>query len=261
MVLDSLFYSKESKIIKFKAKTGEIFRIEVIEEPNRKLKSIRSKVISDIKNLTKKVWGDPRDLAAQWFSLADVLLIARKEGNMKGFATGKYLKDNVVLLLGTVIIPDARNKGLATFMNTFILRLAWKRILKKAKWKVWKWLQPLYLVFRTENPSLYEAISKKIRVVPSIKGLSPSHYEVKIATEVATMLSPNCEFDRDTFVIKKACSAYPELSYPQEKIPWARDKRINEFCERYLRLTEREGNIFVIVGRISVPLFKFMLTK
>jgi len=244
-------YSEESKIIKFKAKTGEVFEIEVIENPKMRLRDIKDKVINDIKDLTKEAWGDPRDLAEKWVYLSDILTVARKEEKIRGYATGRYIKEDVFLLSVTIVASKDRNKGLATFMNYAILRTAWKNRIKKARWRIWIWFQPFYIVFRTHNPILYEAISRKINVVPSLKGRQPSPREIKIATEVAHMLSPGHKFDPKTFVIEDAASSYPELIYKVDQIPWSSDKKVNEFCERHLKLTERKGNTFVVVGKVE----------
>ena len=248
------FYSKESKIIEFKAKTGEYFDIEVIEEANVRLKDIKDKVINDIKFLTKEALGDPKDLAEEWFHLSDILVIARREGKIRGYAIGKYVRDTLLFFPVTMVSPQDRNKGLAMFMNYTILTTAWRRRIKEAGWKIWKWLRPLYIAFRTYNPILYKAVGKRIDVVPSIRGRTPSLQEIKIATEIANLSSLGCKFDPQTFVIEGALSPYPEL-FKSENIPWSLDKKIDEFFERHLKLTEEKGNVFVVVGKISKTLW------
>jgi len=242
-------YSEESKIIKFKAKTGEFFDIEVVEEPKEKLKNIKDKVVGDISSITKRALGDPGDLAKKWFYMADILAIARREGRIKGYAIGKYIRDTLFFFPVTMVLPQDRNKGLAMFMNYTILRMLWRRRIKKAKWRIWKWFQPLYITFRTYNPILYRAISKRIDVVPSVKGRIPSPQEVKIAREVANLSSPEYKFDPQTFVIEGALSSYPEL-FKNENVPWTSDRRVNEFFEKHLKLSEKKGNVFVVVGRV-----------
>lgn len=252
----SNLYCKDSKVVKFKAKTGEVFDIEIIEEPKEKLKKENYGVINDMRNITKTILGKAGGLIDKWFYSADFLLMARRSKNQEsmGFSTGRYLDNNLVLLHSSMIMPQVRHIGLAFYMNSIILRNILKLRLKGARWKFWRCFLPVYFGLRTPNPVVYEILSKNLRVFPSLTSEDPPHVIKNLAVKIAKTVSPECEFDIQKFVIKKAFSFFPELLYEVEEIPEAKDKRINDFFEQCLRLTKREGNALVVIGKLPFPL-------
>jgi len=239
------FYSENSKIIEFKAKDGEIFEVEIIENPSKELRETEDIVMKLIKTLTRKARGNLDELVEKKiFPYADILLIVRNKKNLEvvGYATGEYMENNkVVFLSSTMLLPKVQNRGIGTFLNHIIV----KEGLKRNKFRT------VYFVTRTPNPIVFATLASKIDIVPSIRGRKPSYTEVKIASKIASKWSPNCKFNPETFVIEGAYLCEPELIYNSDKVPWSHIEVVNKFCESYLRFKEKRGNAFVIVGKIS----------
>ena len=184
-------------------------------------------------------------MGKKWLDLADVLILARFNNQICAFATGKFLEDDFVLLIATMVDPKYQNYGLSTFINSLIIKKAFWRKIKRGKF-----LGPLYFAFRTPNPILYASTAKKVRVIPSVNGIKPDSKEIGIFRKIVREFFPNLEYDQENLTVKGAYLPYPELVYQKDIIPWSRDERVNEFFEKNLKLTKREGNTMVVIGKV-----------
>lgn len=229
---------------------SEMFNVELMENPTLFEEQEKTKLISEMRQTTKEAWGDPAGLLERWFSLAEVLVIVRQDGIMRGFATGKTAGENILLFPVTITHPEMQKKKLGTFMNLCIAMLIWRNKIREFKWNIRKYLRPFYIVFRTANPILYKAILKKFNVFPSLKRRNPSACELTIAKKMVSLFFPEGEFDSQTFVTREAFRSFPELIYDVDKIPWSRDKEVNNFFEKIVQLKEKNGNALVVVGKI-----------
>jgi hypothetical protein len=216
----------------------------------------KEKLIVGIKEVTKKAWGDPAQLAEKWINLADVLVLARERGTLIGFATGKFLDSQTVNLIATVIDPDFQGKGLSTKLNSIIIRNFYLR-------NPIRLITGFRMVFRTQNPSLYEKVYGKLILFPDYRGMRKVDSEDKRILEIIKEnFCPTNQVDEESFVIKGAHEKYPELIYQVEKIPWAKDPKINEFFETKLGLGKRTGNTMVLVGKVNFwHILKYDLLK
>jgi hypothetical protein len=247
-------YFQDSKIVTFQIRGEEKLKIEIIKDLKKKLADIATKrrIVQDIEETTKKIWGDPREAAEKWVRLSDILVIAESTHGIKGFATAGFLNSKALFFPATMIMPKLHRKGIATFMWAIILNTVWDERLKAIGWRFWEYIFPLYFVFLTPNPQVYEIISKKLSLLPSIHKRKPSPFELALAKKAAELCSPGYKFDAETFVNEGVDLAHPELIYAIDEIPWASDRRINEFFERHLKLKTKAGNNFVVVGKINI---------
>ena len=245
-------------VVKFRGKDGTIFSIEVIKDPDASLQSDKEAVLSEIRALTMKSWADPGDAAARWLRQSHILLLARHSRRVHGMATARYLGDDVLFFPATIVLPESSNKGLGIFMNEMIIRAAFKNRVRKNNWKPWRWMQPIYVVFRTPSPRLYKMVSSRVNVVPSVSGRQPTDRELEIATEVSSTLCPGYRFDPQTFVNERADSSRSDLIYQPWQIPWSDDSIINEFFQRNLNLGRGEDKEFIVVGRVGLGLISLI---
>jgi len=229
------------------------FDLQIIENPRNLSDCQKEQMLTQMMEVTKKAWGDPKSLLNQWIGLADILAIAY-QGGIKGFAVGKKIRNNLYLFPATIVHPDSQQKGLGVFMNINILsRMVDKDIIGKLKY--------FYIVFRTPNPIFYHAISKVIDVVPAIDGRAASLEETSIAKEIANIFSPECKFDVGNFIIEGALKPFPDLIYTEKNIPWARSEKVNRFFSEKMRLPNGNGNELVIVGKIPMEWVNLYLSR
>jgi len=245
------FYCSDSKEKRFTSRDGDIFTIEIIDKPRIKLKeNMKGIFINDVCKLAKVAWGDPGVFIDKVFSLADIWLVAWKGDELKGW-TAARIRNNVANFLSTTISPEVQQKGLASFLIRSVIKIGWWR---NRGWKLWEWFSPFYLATRTCNPCVYESLSQKMPIFPSLKNRVPSKQELKIAIEVAHTFSPDNQFNPELFVIQGALVSCPDLIYRVDDIPWSSNSSVNQFLEERLELTKRKGNMLVIVGRVLCPL-------
>lgn len=251
-------YLEDSKIIVYKpTNTDKIFKIEIISNAKIKLKDIKTEALNDLRGICKQAGQDPEDHVINYFNLADLLMLVRVDGNLCGFAVAHYVEDNIVHIPVTMINPNYQRMGLATFINTFIFKRFILRKIKKSKFQIWNWLEPIYLIFRTQNPNIYTTLNKRIKVFPSIidsrdRKVIPTLEEIALAKRCAEKFWPSCEFSPGTFVLKGAYFSNPRLMIDPENIPWSKNKEVNNFFEKELGLTTRGGHALLIMGKISL---------
>jgi len=241
---------KHKRTFYFHSKTDDVFQIEVIKNLKELPLMLKDKVINDIRQITIKAWGDPKDAVEKWVSFSEIIITVKLKNELHGFSLAGNIEENVIFFPATIILPESHNKGLAKVMWVTIIKFFLEKRIRKYNFRIWEYFSQIYIVFLTPNPTLYEIISKRIDLVPSINGRLASAMELSIAEKAARICSPGFKFNTSTFVNEKVDIEHPELIYKTENIPWASDPRINNFFENHLKLSKQEGNNFVIVGKL-----------
>jgi hypothetical protein len=135
-------------------------------------------------------------------------------------------------------------------MNSLIVKRAIRKRLKQVNLKIWQWMKPIYVVFRTPNPTMYKIVSSKIDVFPSVDRRTPTARELAIATKIAGTLCPGYRFNPENFVNERIGSAVSNLVYRPSQIPWSDDAGINELFNDRLELTRGMDKDLMVVGNI-----------
>ncbi len=251
-------YTDKSRILFFTGRGGTRFNIEMFDPRHSALSEEEvDRVVNDMRIITRLSWGEWGETVQKWFNLADLFLMARRADTheMVGFATGRLVpEERLVILPSTMVIPGVQGEGLATFLNTAILKTGRNTVLRNTpSWKFWKELYSIYYAYRTRNPRAFGLAARRTDVVPSPRGRRPTHREISIAARVANMLSPNCVFNPETFIINLALADERQLL--ESETQWYGDPLIDDFCDRYLHLKDPlgklEGNLFVVVGHFN----------
>lgn len=232
-----------------------MLKIKTIETAQLSKEEIK-KFSNEIRGLTKSAWGDPAKLADRWLEIADVVVMARDADKLVAFASGKIINSKALNLVATIIDPAYQGRGLSTKLN---LEIAWYFIEKHPI----QFMEGFNIVFRTQNPSLYEKVYKKIPVFPDYrKNIKPTEEQRAIFEKIIQLFCPRNEFDEDMFVIKKAHDLYPDLIYKINNIPWAKSVAINHFFEKRLNYSEQSGDTMVFIGTVKpFHLLKYDLSK
>ncbi len=160
---------------------------------------------------------------------------------MLAYTLGGWLYPQKTAIIYSTVVKEAyQHKNLSNTLNFVLLKKLFLR----------NFFRRFYCVARTANPVVVAAMGKYMNAYPSPYRSSPDAQEVEIASEIAKMLSPDKEFNPQTFVIKKAFLQDGNLPKEFSNIPHYSDK-INSFCDRYLQYDKKEGDAFVIVGQAS----------
>lgn len=228
-------------------RSGRVYSVEVYV-PNRNNKLNKDQFSSLIIEITKSAWGNPGLLAGKWLELADILLVALDVKNKPvAFAIGNYTRNDLVVLVSTMVVRSLQNSGIAKYLNSFILKKAFIRKLLSCRF-----FTPLYFSFRTPNPTLYSLTSKKTDLFPNVSGRKANQDELEIFDLIVEKFSKNSLVDREKFVIFDAYTSYPDLIYKNQLIPWSWDEKVNDLFEDSLKLTHCMAATMVIIGKVNI---------
>jgi hypothetical protein len=228
----------------------ERFNIEIYYKQNRSLQENKEFFLSIINDVTRDAWEEPSDLVKKWFDLLDILVIAKQKDIVCGFVIGNFMEEDFVLLVSSMVRKNKQSIGLGLFINSIIINEGIKRRLFSFG-SIFKIFKSFYFAFRTPNPILCSMVSSKTGVFPSMNRQEPTKKEIEIFDEIVSRFSPQAQIDKDNFIIKGAYLNYPKLIYEISNIPWSNNDKLNKFLDRRLKLTNREGNTMVIIGRVS----------
>ena len=235
---------KESKIVKYE-KNGRSFEIELIWNLKNKTNINKDEVQKIMKMVATNAGQDPGEYSSKWFELADNLAIAYCEERVVGFAVSKYIGGNTVFFPVTMVIPEFQFSRLGRIMNFYLLRHFFLESVFKGK-KLWP---VLYLVFRTQNPVLYNTWMKHITVFPKLDGTIPDN-ESNHAQRVVQHIWPDADFNKSTFVITNAYKNAPGLRIAKESIPLSTSQIVNTLFEKKLKLSSDSYSALLVLGKI-----------
>lgn len=217
--------------------------LDIYYQPMHKSNAEKTELLRDIRNITKQAWEDFGDVIQQWFDWADILVMAKVDGQVVGFNACTYEQGDVVLYLASFVLPKYQAKEVSKFMQNIMIKKL--LLMRSAK----RFFQPVWFTFRTQNPRVIHRVYK-FNAAPSVEGREPSETEVSIAKQVAKRFSPDCEFDERNFVIKKALKNKPDL-LAEDKVFYSLNQKVNAFCDKHLQYPKKEGHLFVCVGRVN----------
>lgn len=221
----------------------------------REIKEKESEFTEIFSKIMLEAIGDPGDLAQSILNTADILCIAIVNGQIVGFATGKFFDKNILYLQATIVHKDFSGLGLYKKLNNKVILYYLSRFPKRAFTGFW-------LVFRTQNPSLYERVYKLTPLFPDYKSnRKPKSDELEVFKKVCLFISPNNEVNNEDFTIWQAYKDNPGIILNPKDIPFAYDPLINDFFENKLHLSKMDGNAMICMGKIKFALIVKHFTK
>ena len=231
------------KLIPAEKKSDLFFKI--IENPHTC--SRKEWLLAEIKNLTREARGDFNSVIENiWFPNSEFcLFFENKNSEIIAYSLAGWLEQHKVAIIYSTIVKEAyQEKGLSLLLN--------HKLIKKLFFN--NFLKPFYLVARTANPIIIGMMAKYLNAYPSPFRKIASGEEIEITKKAVNSLSPECDFDSKNFVIKKAFGKDKELPSEFKKIYYYSEE-INKFCNTYLEYEKKEGNAFMVIGKVDFGKF------
>lgn len=218
-----------------------------------------ARVAKIIRDITSECWGDPAELVDRWLEIADLVILLEINKKYIGFAVGKKINSRVITLVASAVLSEFQGNGYARIINKKMLAMLFCADTNKFPRNFL--INNAYIVFRTPNPRLISSLYKEGYTFPSINNLPPTKEEMEIFQEIIKIFSISSQYDIRKSIVYSAYINYPSLIYTHLNIPWSVHSKINKFCEKYLRLTRREGNTMVVIRRLTLLEKLFLLIK
>lgn len=209
--------------------------------------STKEDLVRKIKEITRQVRGDFDSVIDNiWFGKADICMFFENDaGTLVAYSLGGWLeKKKIAIVYSTIVGEKYRKKNLAVILNFILAKQLYSQ--NKFKW--------FYCVSRTANPVVTAVMVKYLNAYPSPFREEATSEETKIAKDVAKILSPECLFEEDYFVVRKAFLKDGRLPKEFEHIPFYSEE-INSFCSKHLNYEQSQGDAFIMVGKINIFTF------
>lgn len=209
----------------------------------REYELIRSVILT----ISKAANQFPEKYVDRWLELSDTCLILYKDELPVAFSLAAVLViDRVLYFPATMVSEKYQKSGIASYLWKALIKLYVRRLVSSQNF-----FRPLYLIFRTQNPRLYEILKEKIIIYPKINEKNNLNEEERsLIISSANILWPKKKIELENLIIKDAYKESPDLVFEPEKIDWAEDKLVNEFFEKRLKIKERGMDAFLIFGKI-----------
>lgn len=240
------------RIIKenIRLKDGEIIELIKMSELEWEEKKAHAKTLL---NVSKAAGQDPKEYVYEWLRSADLFLLAnsKKLNSIIGFSLShSYENDNIIYIAATMVIPQYQKKDVAT---KFVKKIVKTFFLKKIKYRLEDIFLPFYLLFRTQNPSIYFDFQKyNLTLYPSFdQNVKIPKEIISIASKYAKILWPYASFDKETFVLKNAYKFHPDLALEPNHIHWSKNELINQEFKKRLNLDKKSYDALVIFVKIN----------
>lgn len=236
-------------------------KIVSIKNPSQIKPEEWENIIKPISVFIINSWGDYKfeKISKHYKSLDEVILgkIDEEIVMVTGYNWISLEKESIkknILRIGLTVVNSNhrfRNKGL---MSTIITSIIIKEYLKKK-------LRPFWIVLRTSDSRVYGSIYKRLNsVFPSVPYTKPSLVIEKIAKRAAEVISPEYEFDKNTFAIRGAFKNYPSLLNANLKADKYHDEVVVRAMDSWLDY--QNGDALIVVSRMDFKvILKFLLRK
>lgn len=209
-------------------------KIEVIHNPSKKiLGRERENLVDKLTEIARDGFGSDmgRDDVENHVLNVDMLYLMSVKGEMVGFSSYEFMafkSKRVLYLSGVAVKIGFQKKGLFGRMN--------KKAIAKGGFEL--------LVMRTQNPVIYGATEKMVKVLyPNREMMTPEDIK-EVAVRIAIGKLKMQDFDRDTFVGRKTYGQSLYTTIPD----YAPTK---ELFDRILKLDYRSGDSVMLVGVLA----------
>ena len=148
--------------------------------------------------------------------------------------------------------PDIQKRGVMSILSKSIVKDYFFWRIKQSKYNPFTFLSPIYIIFRTDNPTLYKILHSKLDIYPKPDGTLPRlKKEIEMVVDFVKNIWPKTKFNKDLFVLEKAFADHPELMYKNETVPWSGSKEIDELFSTNLKFRELAGHAQLVLGKIN----------
>lgn len=233
-----------------KDKHGDEYTLEFYQG-KEEIKGKYQQIEQGITPVVKKIGIDAKDYIHHWIGNADRIILAGQNGKTLGFATAMYYSDKILYIPTLMLDPDIQKRGVMSILSKSIVKDYFFWRMKQSKYNPFAFLPPIYIIFRTDNPTLYKILHSKINVYPKPDGALPKlKKEIDMVADFVKNIWPNSKFDVNNFVLANEFN--DQQNFFKNGIPWSGDKLNDDFIEGKLHLTKYEGNALVVFVKISL---------
>ncbi len=205
------------------------------------------RLIKILKEITSRAWADFGETPKVWLENTEYLVLVRKGNDYIAF-DAKGVLGNDFIFLSSMVWKEFQNKGIIKKASRISLK---KHIVKTFFKNPLKIFKPLYFVFRTPNPILYESVVDFDPFPDILNNRKSEEKERELAIKIIELLSPGAKYDIESFVIEKALKN-PDLFYSLETYPRTKNDKINDYFEKKINYSNNEGNLLIVVGKIRL---------
>lgn len=154
----------------------------------------------------------------------------------------------VLHLCSLGLLPRVQNRGLLPTLFGLLLDMVSSRPGSPELFATGR----LYLTAVTQSPLIISFLSGVGDAFPSPDREAADPDVVEVAKSVMSRFDPDVPFDPETFVLRDEC----EFAY--RRLPYSRDRRLNEYCDARLRYDH--GDTFILVNRVRPePVARFVM--
>ena len=238
------------RIKKVKDKQGDRYSLEIFQGKDE-IKNEYQRIEREITPIVKKIGINAGDYIHHWIGNADTVFLISQNKKTLGFLTAMYYSDQIIYIPILMLDPDIQKKGIMSILSKFAIKNYFIWRIKQCKYNPFIFLFPIYIIFRTENPTLYKILQSKINVYPRPDGTLPKlKHEIRMVLDFVKNIWPNSIFDEKKFILKNEFN--DQSDFFKNGIPWSRNKEVDEFMEKRLNLTKFEGNALVVLVKINL---------
>lgn len=153
-----------------------------------------------------------------------------------------------------VVSPEYQGIGVSKELNKLLFKKIFCENLKNFNFSI-------NFITVTMNPIVVELINNfSVFMYPSFRDFEAGIRNRPVPTKIWKAASealqksynPNRKLDRVGLVLHNSYKDTPWLIYKKDKVPRAKNEKINEFCEYYLELNKEKGLEFIVVAKINI---------
>ena len=236
----------KTKIVK--DKQGEQYSLEIFQGKDE-IKNEYQRIEREITPIVKKIGIDAGDYIHHWLGNADNVALVSQDEKTLGFATAMYYSDKILYIPTLMLDPDIQKRGVMSILARQIIK---DYFIWRLKNNLLNLIRPIYIIFRTDNPTLYKILHSKLEIYPKPDGTLPKlKHEIQMVADFVKRIWPKTSFNQEKFILEKAFLDHPELMYKHETVPWSGTKEIDELFSTNLKFRELTGHAQIVLGKLQ----------
>src|SRR3972149_4612645 len=157
----------KTKIVK--DKQGEQYSLEIFQGKDE-IENEYQRIEREITPIVKKIGIDAGDYIHHWLGNADSVALASQDDKTLGFATAMYYSDKISYIPTLMLDPDIQKRGVMSILSKSLVKDYFLWRIKRSKYNPFTFLSPIYIIFRTDNPTLYKILHSKLDIYPKPDG-------------------------------------------------------------------------------------------
>src|SRR3989338_802085 len=241
--------------------------VELVTVGREYLQKNQKKYFKSFTKIAISAGQNPENHVCDWINTADYAVIIREKDGLRevGFIVYCFLGRSTIHIPVAMVIPSYQNGGIISkIIKKIIKEFILFRVIRFFIDPIGT-ISPIYIFFRTQNPSLYLSLynNKRIKLYPNPNFDIIPNKIIEIASKYSQKLWPYASLDKRKFILNNAYNKHPFLALNYQNINWSGNSLVDNFFKERLSLNTsgKSKNALVVVGEIkTLFLFKFFKT-